>query len=90
MQSNSGPSTGLSLIIAMLVATTLLTGWWWLSDRPGSVHAQEPKRFFYKIVDVAADNASMQATLNEYGAAGWELVMVGMGDMTAPRLIFKK
>lgn len=32
----------------------------------------------------------MQTILNEYGAAGWELIVIGMGDMTAPRLVFKK
>ena len=24
----------------------------------------------------------MQTTLNEYGPAGWELMLIGMGDMT--------
>jgi hypothetical protein len=51
---------------------------------------QEAKRYVYKIVDVPPDNASMQTTLNEYGAAGWELIVLSMGDMTAPRLVFKK
>lgn len=33
----------------------------------------------------------MQTILNEYGAAGWELIVIGMGHMTAaPRLVFKK
>jgi hypothetical protein len=59
-------------------------------DRHPPAHALEPKRFLYKIVDVQADNESMQLTLNEYGAAGWELIVVGMGNMTSPRLIFKK
>jgi hypothetical protein len=42
------------------------------------------------VVDVPPDNTAMQNTLNEYGAAGWELVVIGMGDMTSPRLVFKK
>jgi len=32
----------------------------------------------------------MQTTLNEYGAAGWELIVLSMGDLTAPRMVFKK
>jgi hypothetical protein len=32
----------------------------------------------------------MQTMLNEFGASGWELVAVAMGNMTEPRLIFKK
>jgi hypothetical protein len=71
------------------VCGTLAAAGWFPGGR-SSADAQEPKRFFYKIVDVQADTAAMQTTLNEYGAAGWELVVVGMGDMTMPRLIFKK
>jgi hypothetical protein len=41
-------------------------------------------------VDVNADTVTMQNILNEYGSAGWELVAAEMGNMTAPRLIFKK
>jgi len=52
--------------------------------------AQEPKRFQYKIIDVLPDTQNMQTTLNEFGASGWELVAVSMGNMTEPRLIFKK
>jgi hypothetical protein len=61
-----------------------------LAGEPFLVKAQEPKRFQYKIVDVLSDTQNMQATLNQYGSDGWELVAVGMGDLTAPRLIFKK
>jgi len=52
--------------------------------------AQEPKRFQYKVIDVLPDTQNMQTTLNEFGASGWELVAVSMGNMTEPRLIFKK
>ncbi len=52
--------------------------------------AQEPKRFQYKVVDSAADTQTMQAILNDYGNAGWELVAVAIGDIQVPRLIFKK
>ena len=57
---------------------------------PFAAKAQEPKRFQYKIVDVLPDTQNMQTKLNEFGASGWELVAVSMGDMTEPRLIFKK
>jgi hypothetical protein len=42
------------------------------------------------VVDVPPDNSTMQTTLNEYGAPGCELVLMGMGDMTTPRLVFQK
>jgi hypothetical protein len=57
---------------------------------PFAAKAQEPKRFQYKIVEVLPDTQNMQTKLNEFGAGGWELVAVSMGDMTEPRLIFKK
>jgi len=52
--------------------------------------AQEPKRFQYTIIEVLPDTQNMQTKLNEFGANGWELVAVSMGNMTEPRLIFKK
>ena len=61
-----------------------------LLGQPFAVKAQEPKRFQYKIVEVLPDTQNMQTKLNEYGAGGWELVAVSMGNMTEPRLIFKK
>jgi hypothetical protein len=61
-----------------------------LMGQPFAAKAQEPKRFQYKIVDVLPDTQNMQTKLNEFGASGWELVAVSMGDMTEPRLIFKK
>ncbi|HSE59254.1 MAG TPA: DUF4177 domain-containing protein [Nitrospiraceae bacterium] len=54
------------------------------------VFAEEPKRYQYKIVEVSKETDHMQAVLNEYGHSGWELVAVGMGDLAAPKLIFKK
>ncbi|CAI4032788.1 hypothetical protein DNFV4_03218 [Nitrospira tepida] len=54
------------------------------------VFAEEPKRYQYKIVEVSKETDHMQAILNEYGHSGWELVAVGMGDLAAPKLIFKK
>lgn len=61
-----------------------------LLGQPFTVKAQEPKRFQYMIVEVLPDTQNMQTKLNEFGASGWELVAVSMGDMTEPRMIFKK
>jgi Domain of unknown function (DUF4177) len=61
-----------------------------LMGQPFTAKAQEPKRFQYKIVEVLPDTQNMQTMLNEFGANGWELVAVSMGNMTEPRLIFKK
>lgn len=61
-----------------------------LMGQPFTAKAQEQKQFQYKIVEVLPDTHNMQTKLNEFGAAGWELVAVSMGNMTEPRLIFKK
>lgn len=72
--------------VSLLLAVTVLVMQW----QPFQAKAQEPKRFQYKIVEVLRDTQNMQTILNEYGSSGWELVVVSMGDMTEPRLIFKK
>lgn len=74
-------SLSMSLIASALV---LVLG------QPFVVKAQEPKRFEYRIVEVLPDTQNMQTKLNEFGMSGWELVSVSMGNMTEPRLIFKK
>ena len=61
-----------------------------LVGQPFAAKAQEPRRIQYKIVEVLPDTQNMQTKLNEFGAGGWELVAVSMGDMTEPRLIFRK
>ena len=61
-----------------------------LMGQPFTAKAQEPKRFQYRIVEVLPDTENMQTKLNEFGSSGWELVAVSMGNMTEPRLIFKK
>ncbi|HET8721558.1 MAG TPA: hypothetical protein VFM24_05990, partial [Nitrospira sp.] len=71
--------------LSMLVSTGIL----WLLN-PAAPKAQEPKRFEYRIVEVLPDTMTMQTKLNEFGMSGWELVSVSMGNMTEPRLIFKK
>ena len=57
---------------------------------PFAAKAQEQKQFQYQIVEVLPDTQNMQSKLNEFGANGWELVAVSMGNMTEPRLIFKR
>jgi len=61
-----------------------------VTGQPFAAKAQESKRFQYRIVEVLPDTQNMQTVLNEFGASGWELVAVSMGNMTEPRLIFKK
>lgn len=61
-----------------------------LMGQPFAAKAQEPKRFQHKIVEVLPDTQHMQTKLNEFGAAGWEVVTVSMDELTEPRLICKK
>jgi hypothetical protein len=72
--------------MSLLTAVAVIVGQW----PPFAATAQEPKAFQYKIIEVLPDTQNMQTRLNEFGAAGWELVAVSMGEMTEPRLIFKK
>jgi hypothetical protein len=80
------------LSVAWVIAGMCLSalGFLLLVEQPFSAKAQESKRVQYKIVEVLPDTQNMQTKLNEFGAGGWELVAVSMGDMTEPRLIFKK
>lgn len=80
------------LSVAWAIAGVSLSalGFLLLMGQPFTAKAQEPKRYQYRIVEVLPDTQNMQTKLNEFGASGWELVTVSMGDMTEPRLIFKK
>jgi hypothetical protein len=80
------------LSVAWLLAGVSLCalGFLLVMGQPFAAKAQEVKRFQYKIIEVLPDTQNMQTKLNEFGAGGWELVAVSMGDMTEPRLIFKK
>jgi hypothetical protein len=80
---------GRVMVIAAGISMLASTGILWLLN-PGAPKAQEPKRFEYRIVEVLPDTMTMQTRLNEFGMSGWELVAVSMGNMTEPRLIFKK
>ncbi|MGH7183750.1 MAG: hypothetical protein ACREJN_17480 [Nitrospiraceae bacterium] len=78
--------------VAWLIAGVSLgaLGFLFFMGQPFVAKAQESKRYQYKIVEVLPDTENMQIRLNEFGASGWELVAVSMGNMTEPRLIFKK
>ena len=82
---NQGRVMMISVGISMMVSTGIF-----LLSNPMAPKAQEPKRFEYRIVEVLPDTMTMQTKLNEFGMSGWELVSVSMGNMTEPRLIFKK
>lgn len=82
---NQGRVTMISLGISLSVSTAVM-----LAANPTAPKAQEVKRFEYRIVEVLPDTTNMQTKLNEFGMNGWELVSVSMGNMTEPRLIFKK
>ncbi|HJT19530.1 MAG TPA: hypothetical protein VJ746_03615 [Nitrospira sp.] len=75
----------MSLGAGLLASTVALWPW-----QPFPVKAQEDKKIQYRIVEVLHDTDTMQRTLNEFGSAGWELVAVSAGDLTSPRMIFKK
>ena len=75
----------LSAAVFLLAILSSVTIW-----RQSVAQGQEAKRYVYKIVDVSTDVNAMQTTLNEYGAAGWELIVLSMGDLTSPRMVFKK
>jgi hypothetical protein len=52
--------------------------------------ASNQPRYEYRVIEIPPDTRSIQAALNEYGHAGWELAAFEMGELQAPRLIFKK
>ncbi len=47
-------------------------------------------RFEYRVIEVPPDTHSIQSALDEFGHGGWELVAFEMGELQAPRMIFKK
>jgi hypothetical protein len=75
----------LSAAVFLLAILSSMAIW-----RQSVAQGQEAKRYVYKVVDVSTDVNAMQTTLNEYGAAGWELIVLSMGDLTSPRMVFKK
>ena len=82
---NQARVTMISVGVSLLVSIAIM-----FAAHPPAPQAQEAKRFEYRIVEVLPDTTNMQTKLNEFGMNGWELVSVSMGNMTEPRLIFKK
>jgi hypothetical protein len=73
------------------IGCLLLT--FFLSLRPTPVVSQGAStqpRFEYRVIEVPPDTRSIQKALDEYGHTGWELVAFEMGELQAPRMIFKK
>ncbi|HMU53748.1 MAG TPA: hypothetical protein PKA61_02015 [Nitrospira sp.] len=79
------PVIVMSLVVSVIVSAMTL-----VVAQPFLAKAQETKRFQYRIVEVLHDTDSMQQALNEFGGGGWELVAVSAGNLTSPKLIFKK
>ena len=60
---------------------------WYVSSAQGTPRVQ------YHVLDARLqDTDALEAELNEYGQAGWELVLVHIGNVTkpTPRFIFKR
>jgi hypothetical protein len=74
-----------AVVLLLAVVLSSVTIW-----QQSVARGQEVKRYVYKVVDVPTDVNAMQTTLNEYGAAGWELIVLSMGDLTSPRMVFRK
>ncbi|HXX73508.1 MAG TPA: hypothetical protein VEI50_00080 [Nitrospiraceae bacterium] len=72
-------------LVAFVVALLLLRH---ISSAQGVPQVQ------YRVVDSLPldNNAKLEAQLNEYGRGGWELVLVDIGNVTAParRFILKR
>lgn len=56
--------------------------------------AAKAPRVEYRVLESLSldNNGKLEAELNQFGQAGWELVLVDMGNVTkpAPRFIFKR
>jgi hypothetical protein len=74
-------------IAGVVMAVTSGTAFWGSRNLSS---AADIKRIQYKVVEVTGDAPTLQATLDAYGYAGWELVTVVFGDIQAPKLILKK
>jgi len=47
-------------------------------------------QFEYPVIEAPPDRRSIQAALDEYVYSKWELAAFEMGELQAPRLLFKK
>jgi hypothetical protein len=74
---------GIGVVIGFLIGTA-----YWGNCNLSS--AAEAKRIQYRVVELTGDAPTLQASLDLYGNAGWDLVTVVFGDIQAPKLILKK
>lgn len=84
---------GLSFpILIRLLLIVLLLGAAIVTVRQGS-SAATPPRIEYRVLELLSlDNMKLEAKLNEYGQAGWDLALIDIGNVTKPqpRLILKR
>ena len=78
-----------SFILVTVVLILVLFGYVRVSPVVSQSSPAQP-RFEYRVIEVPPDTRSIQTALDEYGHAGWELVAFEMGELQAPRMIFKK
>jgi hypothetical protein len=85
--------TGLSCSsLVRLLLLVLLMGAALEIVRQGSSAATAP-RIEYRVLELLSlDNMKLEAKLNEYGQAGWDLALIDIGNVTKPqpRLILKR
>lgn len=74
-------------VAGVLIAFTIGTAFW---ESRNLSSAADLKRIQYRVVEVTSDAPTLQATLDSYGYAGWDLVSVVFGDIQTPKLILKK
>ncbi|WHZ14241.1 MAG: hypothetical protein OJF52_001076 [Nitrospira sp.] len=74
-------------VMGVLIAFNIGTAFWGSRNLSS---AADIKRIQYKVVEVTSDALTLQATLDTYGRAGWDLVTVALGDIQSPKLILKK
>jgi len=76
-------------ILGVMCCVLIGMGYIYVSPVESQSTGTQP-RFEYRVIEVQPDTRSIQAALDEYGHAGWELVAFEMGELQAPRMIFKK
>ena len=77
------------LIVGLVLLVLIGWGYVYVSPVESQSTVTQP-RFEYRVIEVPPDTPSIQTALDEYGHAGWELVAFEMGELQAPRMIFKK
>lgn len=76
-------------VLGVMCCVLIGMGYMYVSPVESQTTGTQP-RFEYRVIEVPPDTRSIQAALDEYGHGGWELVAFEMGELQAPRMIFKK